>query len=145
MGSSSCSSLLYEVNHTRFETKKHLPPPAKIFKATPLVRKIMTTASYHNTNRTCDRLWRSPLQMGDYESPPLQFQPRLQWFRPLWTLTNDLVDKQFATYRYMKQAVNSWLLTIYTDFLYAGFQALGSQWNTCLNICGHYAQGSCII
>jgi len=43
----------------------------------------------------------------------------LRWF------TNDLVDKQVETDHDMKQAVTSWLQTIYTDFLYDGIQALG--------------------
>lgn len=55
-------------------------------------------------------------------------------------LTNDLVDKQFATDHDMKQAVFPWLQKFYTDFLYTGIQALASQWDKCLNICGDYVE-----
>ena len=56
----------------------------------------------------------------------------LGWFTPLWT-PYKRPGRQFATDHDMKQAITSWLQTIYTDFLYDGIQALGLPLRQMLN------------
>ena len=74
----------------------------KAWIADPSIINSQDNTRSHNINRTCDWLWRSALELGDYEHPSLQLQPppgELHLFGPL---TNDLADKQFATDQDMK-------------------------------------------